>query len=93
MTYSELSPQFQSVRSLDAAIAVLGVVLQRIPRQALLIAGHTFVRYRRLGGPRLNVLADFFIGAHAQVLGRPILTRDARRYRTYFPAVELISPD
>lgn len=93
ITYSELSPQFKSVRSLDAAIAVLGVVLQRIPRQALLIAGHTFGRYRRLGGVRLNVLADFFIGAHAQVLGWPVLTRDVRRYRTYFPAVELISPD
>lgn len=93
VTYAELSPQFQTVRSLDTAIAVLGVVLQRIPKHALLIAGHTFGRYRRLGGLRLNVLADFFIGAHAQALGCPVLTRDVRRYRTYFPAVELIGPD
>jgi predicted nucleic acid-binding protein len=93
VTYSELSPPFASAQSLDAAIAVLGVVLQRIPRLALFIAGRTFERYQRRGGVRPNVLADFFIGAHAQVLGCPVLTRDVRRYRTYFPDVELITPD
>ena len=93
VTYSELSPPFASTQSLDAAIAVLGVVFQRVPKQALYIAGRAFERYRRRGGVRPNVLADFFIGAHAQVLGCPVLTRDVRRYRTYFPGVELITPD
>jgi predicted nucleic acid-binding protein len=91
-TYSELSPQFESARSLDVAIAALGVVLERIPKLALFVAGRTFERYRRRGGVRSNVLADFFIGAHAQVLDCPVLTRDVRRYRTYFPEVELIAP-
>lgn len=91
--YSELSPQFASDHSLDVAIADLGVVLQRIPKRALFLAGRTFERYRRRGGIRPNVLADFFIGAHAEVARLPILTRDVRRYRMYFPDVELIAPD
>ncbi|MGB7033955.1 MAG: type II toxin-antitoxin system VapC family toxin [Xanthobacteraceae bacterium] len=92
-TYAELSPQFASSRSLDAAMIELNVVLERIPREALFIAGGTFARYRSHGGVRTNVLADFFIGAHAQVLGCPVLTRDVRRYRRYFPGVALIAPD
>lgn len=92
-TYAELSPQFASSRSLDAAMIELNVVLERIPREALFIAGGTFARYRSQGGVRTNVLADFFIGAHAQVIGCPVLTRDVRRYRRYFPGVALIAPD
>ena len=63
-----------------------------MPKTALFLAGEIFRRYRRAGGVRTGVLADFFIGAHAQVIGSPILTRDVRRYRTYFPEVELITP-
>jgi hypothetical protein len=91
--YSELSPRFATETHLDAAMAELGVVLQRIPRQALFLAGRVFVQYRRAGGEGSNVLADFFIGAHAQVAQLAILTRDTRRYRTYFPDVELIAPE
>lgn len=92
VTYAELSPQFANSRSLDAAMVQLNVVLQRIPREALFIAGGTFARYRSQGGVRSNVLADFFIGAHARVLACPVLTRDIRRYRRYFPDVVLIAP-
>jgi predicted nucleic acid-binding protein len=58
----------------------------------LFLAGKAFVQYRRSGGAKSNVLGDFFIGAHAAVAGLPVLTRDARRYRTYFPTVKLITP-
>jgi predicted nucleic acid-binding protein len=61
-------------------------------RPALFLAGKTFLRYRRAGGVRTGVLSDFFVGAHAEVERLPLLTRDARRYRHYFPAVELIAP-
>jgi predicted nucleic acid-binding protein len=91
--YSELSPQFSNDQFLDDAIANLGVVLQRIPKQGLFLAGRTFERYRRRGGSRPNVFADFFIGAHAEVEDLPILTRDVRRYRMYFPDVALIAPE
>ena len=64
----------------------------RIPKPALFVAGKAYLKYRRAGGIRTGVLPDFFIGAHAQVTGLAILTRDARRYRTYFPEVEVIAP-
>lgn len=63
-----------------------------IPRQAAFLAGKAFAQYRKNGGTKTNVLSDFFIGAHAQVMGMPILTRDVRRYRTYFPDVPLVAP-
>jgi predicted nucleic acid-binding protein len=57
------------------------------------LAGKAHIRYRAAGGLRTGVLADFFIGAHAAVEQLPLLTRDARRYRSYFPAVKLIAPE
>ena len=91
--YAELSLTFDSVQSLDDAIESMGITVQELPRPALFLAGKAFVKYRRSGGSKGNVLADFFIGAHAAVLGCSILTRDARRYHGYFPSVLLIVPD
>lgn len=65
---------------------------QSMPRGALFQAGKTYRRYRAAGGTKTGVLPDFFIGAHAMATGMPLLTRDARRYRTYFPMVSLITP-
>ena len=90
--YAELSLTFSKVEMLDKAIANLGLTVLELPRAALFLAGKAFVQYRRQGGKANNVLADFFIGAHAAVLGCPLLTRDARRYQTYFPSVKLITP-
>jgi predicted nucleic acid-binding protein len=64
-----------------------------MPRAALFLAGKAFARYRREGGARHNVLPDFFIGAHAAVARCAIVTRDARRYRSYFPTVRLLTPE
>ena len=91
--YSELSLAFDSVKALDEAIASMGVTFQELPRPALFLAGRAFVKYRREGGTKTNVLADFFIGAHAAVLSCGILTRDGRRYRYYFPRVVLVDPE
>lgn len=90
--YSELSLTFSTVEALDDTIAQLGLAVLELPRPALFLAGKAFVRYRRQGGKKCNVLADFFIGAHAAVLGCPLLTRDTRRYQSYFPSVKLITP-
>jgi len=90
--YSELSLTFSTVEALDRTIDDLSLTMIEIPRPALFLAGKAFVRYRRRGGKKHNVLADFFIGAHAAVAGYPILTRDTQRYATYFSGVSLVSP-
>jgi len=90
--YAELSLAFSSIEKLDAAVENLRLRLEEIPRPALFLAGQAFLQYKRKGGNRSNVLSDFFIGAHASVLGWPLITRDPRRYQTYFPALDLISP-
>ena len=91
--YSELSLTFESVAALDDAVNGMGLSLRELPRAALFLAGKAFVKYRREGGSKGNVLADFFIGAHAAVMNCAILTRDARRYKNYFPRVALILPE
>lgn len=90
--YAELSLTFSTVEALDRTIDDLGLVVIEIPRPALFLAGKAFVRYRRQGGKKHNVLADFFIGAHAAVSRLPLLTRDTRRYASYFANVTLIAP-
>ena len=90
--YAELSLTFATVEALDDALAGLQIPVMDIPKPALFLAGKAFVKYRRQGGTRTNVLADFFIGAHAAVAGLPGLTRDVRRDAGHLPAVLLISP-
>ncbi len=92
IVYSELSLTFSTVEALDQTIAGLGLALIEIPKPALFLAGKAFVRYRRQGGIKSNVLGDFFIGVHAAVSGLQILTRDTKRYRSYFPSVVLVAP-
>jgi predicted nucleic acid-binding protein len=91
--YAEISVRIETQVELDAIIDDLNVTMLRIPKAALFMAGKAFRKYREAGGIRTGVLPDFFIGAHAQVTGLPILTRDARRYCAYFPKVEVIAPD
>lgn len=91
--YSELSLTFSTVEALDRTIDNLGLTMIEVPRPALFLAGKAFVRYRRQGGTKSNVLGDFFIGAHAAVSGHAILTRDTRRFAAHFPSVTLIAPD
>jgi predicted nucleic acid-binding protein len=92
IVYAECSTRFDSTHELDAALTTAGVVTQRTAPAALFLAAKAYRSYRRVGGVRTGVLSDFFIGAHAAVEGIPLLTRDTRRYRTYFPTVTLIAP-
>lgn len=92
IVYAELALAFTSHEALDAALRDLELRVVEVPRPALFLAGKAFIRYRREGGARPSVLPDFFIGAHAAVTGMTLITRDARRYRNYFPGVKLVSP-
>jgi predicted nucleic acid-binding protein len=92
VVYAELAVGFLRVEEVDAVLAAAQVEMTAMPREALFLAGKVFQRYRASGGTRSGVLPDFFIGAHAAVAQLPLLTRDVRRYRTYFPTVQLIAP-
>ena len=92
VVYAELSARYPSVDAVDSILLDLAVDLVAMPRAALFLAGKAYLRYRTAGGVRTGVLADFFIGAHAAAERLPLLTRDVRRYRSYFPTVNLIAP-
>ena len=92
VVYAEMSLSFSTLEALNRVIATMQLSLREIPLPALFLAGKAFAQYRRRGGGRAQVLPDFFIGAHAAVAGWPLLTRDASRFRTYFPGLDVIAP-
>jgi predicted nucleic acid-binding protein len=92
VVYGELSVRFKIVETLDTFLDRANIALIATPRAALFLAGKVFQRYRAAGGTRTGVLPDFFIGAHSAVMGLTLLSRDAQRYRTYFPTIHLVTP-
>ena len=90
--YSEVSVHYSRIEDLDAALPKSIFERELIPYEAAFLAGKSFLAYRRRGGTKQSPLPDFFIGAHAAVAGYRLLTRDAVRYRTYFPKLHLITP-
>ncbi|MFN0051777.1 MAG: type II toxin-antitoxin system VapC family toxin [Planctomycetales bacterium] len=90
--YSELAPAFATQRDLDGWLDPSLFQRLPLPYAAGWLAAQAFVKYRRTGGARSSPLPDFYIGAHAEVEGLMLATRDATRYRTYFPSVSLITP-
>lgn len=90
--YAEVAANFATINALDEHLGAGEFRKLPLPYEAGFIAGHAFVKYRRSGGARSSLLADFYIGAHAAVTGMRLLTRDARRYAGYFPGVTLITP-
>jgi len=93
IVYAELSMAYAHIEDLERVLELIRLREIAIPREALFLAGKVFLEYRRRKGSKTNVLPDFFIGAHAAIAGLPILTRDVRRYRTYFPTVEILPAD
>jgi predicted nucleic acid-binding protein len=92
IVYAEVSIGFERIEDLDRALPPVTFTRLELPWEAGFLAGKAFLAYRRRRGTRTSPLPDFYIGAHAAVEGMPLLTRDAARYRTYYPALELICP-
>ena len=90
--YAEMSLSFSTLEALDDVVLTMALELREIPRPALFLAARAYVLYRRRGGSKGHVLPDFFIGAHAAVEGWPLLTRDASRFKTYFPTLDVVAP-
>ena len=90
--YAELAPAFATAAELDLWLDP--AVFQRLALQyaAGWLAAQAFLKYRRAGGVRTSPLPDFYIGAQAEIEMWTLITRDAARYRTYFPNVKIIAP-
>lgn len=93
LIYSEVSVGFETLEALDEALSPRWFRRDPLPWAAGFLAGKCFRKYRQAGGTRRSPLPDFYIGAHAAIMEMRLLTRDARRYRTYLPKLEVISPD
>ena len=92
IVFAEVSAAYDRIEVVDRILPIERFRREPIPYQAAFVAGRAFGEYRRRGGRARSPLPDFFIGAHAAVAGHTLLTRDARRYRTYFPRLAIISP-
>ena len=90
--YTEISVGFNKIEELESALHKGGFQILEIPKEALFLAGKAYLKYRREQGVKKSPLPDFYIGAQAAVLDLDLITRDAGRYRTYFPTVNLICP-
>lgn len=93
IVFAEVSRAFGSVESVDVFLCELGVVVEPMTPDVAFRAGRAQVDYRLAGGRQVSVLADFLIGAHAEALGATLITRDKRRFGTYFPELTLITPE
>ena len=92
IVYTELSVRYETIEALEAMIHEARLVSADIPRTGLFLAAKGYQRYRAAGGVKTGVLPDFFIGAHAVIADAALITRNPRRYRTYFPRIMLIAP-
>ena len=92
VVYAEVSTRFSRIEELELALPADSFGREAISYEAAFLAEKAFRSYRRRGGERRSTLPDFFIGAHAAVAGYELLTRDAARYRTYFPRLRIWSP-
>ncbi|MBP9664899.1 MAG: type II toxin-antitoxin system VapC family toxin [Pyrinomonadaceae bacterium] len=90
--FAEISAQYRTIDELNTALPLSLCRRDDLPYAAAFLAARAFVKYRRRGGSRTSPMPDFYIGAHAEVSNFRILTRDPRRFRKYFPNVELITP-
>ena len=92
VVYAELAGHPAEPAHLDQFVDMLGMQMRELSRPAARLAGVAFRQYRQRGGTKTGVLPDFFVGAHAPAEGFQLLTRDAGRYRSYFPGIDLICP-
>jgi len=90
--YAEVSMRFTRIEDLDATLPKASFDREPIPFEAAFLAAKAHLAYRRQGGAKTSPLPEFFIGAHAAIAGYRLLTRDAARFRSYFPKLELIAP-
>lgn len=90
---AEIARRFETLDIALGFLATSHIAVVQLSETAAFRAGHAHAAYRRAGGPRQSILADFLIGAHASVLDAALVTRDRKRFATYFPELDIISPE
>jgi predicted nucleic acid-binding protein len=93
IVWSEIAPLIRREGALEEMSSALAIERETLPWTAAFLAGVAHAEYRRAGGTRERTLPDFLIGAHATVSGHRLLTRDPKRYRAYFPSLNIVAPD
>ena len=92
LIYSEVSVSFKHIEEVERVIPAFVFKRLHLPWEAAFLAGKAFLRYRKRQGKKSSPLPDFYIGAHSTVLGIPLITRDKKRFQSYFPRLQLIAP-
>jgi len=91
--YTEISIGFDRIEELEDALQIAAFGMLQLPKEAFFLAGKAFLQYRKKKGSKASPLPDFYIGAQAAVMNLDLISRDISRYQTYFPTVNLISPE
>ena len=92
LIYAEVSVGYTTIEALNAALPTTLYQREPLPWEGGFLAGKCFLAYRRRGGLRNSPLPEFYIGAHAARGQLALRTRDAARYRSYFPTIEILAP-
>ena len=92
VVWAEVSAGFRSPAAAADALRRLHVDFSALDAASAAMAGDAFGEYRRAGGSRERVVADFLIGAHARAHADRLLTRDRGYYRRYFQGLAIVDP-
>jgi predicted nucleic acid-binding protein len=93
VVYAEASTPFETQNEFEELIDGLAFAREHVPWDAAFLASKAHLAYRKRGGVKAQTLPDFFIAAHALVKKYRLVTRDAARFRVYFPQLSIIAPD
>ncbi len=93
LIFAEVAGAYPIQSEADRAMSTTIYRRENLPWEAAFNAGRVFRAYRRSGGAKRSPLPDFYIGAHAELRGYTLLTRDPARYRSYFPTLRIVAPD
>lgn len=93
VVWTEVRAHFPTHESFRAALATLGILFDPMTAEAAELAGELWrQRAKKSKEDRKRVVADFLIGAHAQVQAEALLTRDRGFYRQYFKSLKVVGP-